>query len=77
MLGKKKPLENNRMSSEQTVKSRLIKQRGAPEDKGKKSVTVSPQKKCDRCLGNYHARNDCPSEDAICHACEKQEGMQK
>ena len=46
------------------------KYRCVPEDKGKKSVTVSPQKKCDRCLGN-HARKDCPAKDAICHACEK------
>ena len=32
------------------------KYRGAPKDRGKKSVTVPPQKKCDRCLGNNHAR---------------------
>ena len=47
------------------------KYRGAPKDKGKKSVTVPPQKKCDRCLGNNHLRKDCPAKDAICHACEK------
>ena len=47
------------------------KYRDAPKDKGKKSVTVPPQKKCDRCLGNNHARKDCPAKDAICHACEK------
>ena len=47
------------------------KYRGAPKDKGKKSVTVPPQKKCDRCLGNNHARKDCPAKDTICHACEK------
>ena len=44
------------------------KYRGAPKDKGKKSVTVRPQKRCNCCLGNNHARKDCP---ANCHACEK------
>ena len=46
------------------------KYRGAPKDKGKKSVTVPPRKKCDRCLGNNHTRKDCPAKDAkdaICH----------
>ena len=47
------------------------KYRGAPKDKRKKSVTAPPQKKCDRCLGNNHARKDCPAKDAICYACEK------
>ena len=46
------------------------KYRGAPKDKGKKSVTVPPQKKCDHCLGNNHTRKDYPAKDAICHACE-------
>ena len=45
--------------------------RGAPKDKRKKSVTIPPQKKSDRCLGNNHARKDCPAKDAICHGCEK------
>ena len=53
------------------------KYRGAPKDKGKKSVTVPPQKKCDRCLGNNHARKDYPAKDAICHACEKLEHYKK
>ena len=47
------------------------KYRGVPKDKGKKSVTVPSQKKCDRFLGNNHARRDCSAKDAICHACEK------
>ena len=47
------------------------KYRGAPKDKRKTSVTVPPQKKCDRCLGNNHARKDYPAKDAIRHACEK------
>ena len=47
------------------------KYRGAPKDKGKKSVTVPSPKKCNRCLGNNHARKDCPAKDAICHADEK------
>ena len=47
------------------------KYRGATKDKGTKSVTVSHQKKCDHCLGNNHARKDCPAKEAICHACEK------
>ena len=47
------------------------KYKGVNNDKGKKYVTVPSQKKCDRCLGNNHARKDCPAKDAICHACEK------
>ena len=35
---------------------------GAPKDKEKKFVTVPPQKKCDRCLGNNHARKHCPAK---------------
>ena len=45
------------------------KYRGAPKDKGKKSVTVPPQKKCDRCLCNNHVRKDCPAKDAIYLSC--------
>ena len=39
--------------------------------KEKNLLTVPPQKKYDRCLGNNHAREACPAKDAICHACKK------
>ena len=47
------------------------------KDKRKKSVTVPPQKKCDRCLGNNHARKDCPAKNAICYDCEKRRHYKK